>query len=550
MNLRIVQFIAVLAMAIGLIGCGGNPDSSSMALAPAAGNPVAGDQMPAAGLDLTDTEKQTADWIAGYYVLTSSATYVDGIDQQFKLLGDNKGNYIWQLILTNNNWQPKTVNYGNDVRRYTFRIDQNGMQLWNSDQSVPLLPAGGLMLQPYVPHTYSLPWNGRDRFNRGIQGIVTATAIHRPATGDVTMSGTAWLNGITGEVESSEWPMFGGDRRHTSLSKFNGPQTNNVKWTFPVSGPDYSGEQSAAIGLDGTIYVGSGNSFYALNPDGTVKWQLGPNPGWYNACPAIGADGTVYVAFELGAVYAYDPDGTFKWEVVTGEIVASPVIGEDGTIYVVPLGGRVHAINPDGTVKWIYHALGTGYSSAAIGQNGTVYVASSRYSAEYKIFAINPNGTLQWSYATPGGMVSPAVGANGTIYVSCENGRLYAINPNGTLQWSFANPTSEGFISSPAIAADGTIYVGSTDHALYAVNQWGYMNWRYNASGPVSHASIGADGTIYFGAWTSGVNAVHPWGANKWTRFIGPNVGSAPAISRDGCMYIVCGDGKLYAFGS
>ena len=61
---------------------------------------------------------------------------------------------------------------------------------------------------------------------------------------------------------------------------------------------------------------------------------------------------------------------------------------------------------------------------------------------------------------------TPAIGADGTIYISCSNYKFYALNPDGTQKWEY---TTEGIIdSSPAIGVDGTIYVGSYDNKLYA----------------------------------------------------------------------------------
>ena len=72
---------------------------------------------------------------------------------------------------------------------------------------------------------------------------------------------------------------------------------------------------------------------------------------------------------------------------------------------------------------------------------------------------------------------SPAIGADGTIYVGSDDNNLYAINPNGTQKWAF--PTGMTIVSSPAIGADGTIYVGSYDNNLYAINQDGTQKWTF-----------------------------------------------------------------------
>ena len=44
---------------------------------------------------------------------------------------------------------------------------------------------------------------------------------------------------------------------------------------------------------------------------------------------------------------------------------------------------------------------------------------------------------------------------------------VYAITSAGKLAWVF--PTGGSVHSSPAIAADGTVYIGSTDGNLYAI---------------------------------------------------------------------------------
>ena len=57
-------------------------------------------------------------------------------------------------------------------------------------------------------------------------------------------------------------------------------------------------DSSPAIGSDGTIYIGS-NYIYALNPDGTLKWENRINEqyadiGW--ASPTVGVNGVVYIS--------------------------------------------------------------------------------------------------------------------------------------------------------------------------------------------------------------------------------------------------------------
>jgi hypothetical protein len=129
---------------------------------------------------------------------------------------------------------------------------------------------------------------------------------------------------------------------------------------------------------------------------------------------------------------------------------------------------RLYAIKSDGNLKWRYITNGAVGSSPAIGADGTIYVGSN----DRKLWAIKPGGTLKWSFTT-GGQVhsSPAIGADGVIYVGSDDKKLYAITPGGALKWSFT--TGGQARSSPAIGADSTIYVGSgwPDSVLYAITK-------------------------------------------------------------------------------
>jgi outer membrane protein assembly factor BamB len=79
-----------------------------------------------------------------------------------------------------------------------------------------------------------------------------------------------------------------------------------LKWSYST-GDLINGK--AAIGPDGTIYVGSWDSFlYALNPDGTLKWKFETDDAIVSAA-TIGADGTIYFGSDDGRFYAV---GGFK----------------------------------------------------------------------------------------------------------------------------------------------------------------------------------------------------------------------------------------------
>src|SRR5258706_483792 len=82
---------------------------------------------------------------------------------------------------------------------------------------------------------------------------------------------------------------------------------------------------------------------------------------------------------------------------------------------------------------------------------------------------------LAWTFVTGGDIFSsPAIDAEGTIYVGSLDGRLYAIDTKGQLKWSFQ--TMGAIWSSPAIGRDGTVYVASIDTNVYAIRD-GQLLW-------------------------------------------------------------------------
>jgi outer membrane protein assembly factor BamB len=215
-----------------------------------------------------------------------------------------------------------------------------------------------------------------------------------------------------------------------------------------------------------------------------------------------------------------------------------------------------------GTLKWEFLAGGSIRSSPAIGADGTIYVGSR----DGKLYAINPDGTEKWEFLT-GERIdsSPAIGADGTIYVGSWDGKLYAINPDGTEKWEFLTGEGQWIHSSPAIGADGTIYVGSNifvdvgswDGKLYAINPDGTEKWEFLTGGYIySSPAIGADGTIYVGNFgydpgSCFFYAINPDGTEKWEFLAGNPIYSSPAIGADGTIYVGSEggafDGKLYA---
>jgi outer membrane protein assembly factor BamB len=367
----------------------------------------------------------------------------------------------------------------------------------------------------------------------------------------------------TGLMDSA-WPMKCHDNKHTGRSLYSTIDNNGAElWKFKADGWIESGP---VISSDGTIYLGDYWSvFYALNPDGTLKWKFDEQTERISSSPALDSDGSIYFGCWDKYLYALNTDGNLKWKTYTdGTVYSSPAIADDGTIYVGTMvgfdSGDIVAISPDGTIKWKYE---TGYyitSDPAIGDDGTIYIGSG----DTYLYAMNPDGTLKWRFKTEHYIKGPpSIAEDGTIYIGSYDDYLYAIYPDGTLKWKFK--VGYGTETNPSIGSDGTIYVGGSH--LWAINPDGTLKWMFTLGEDEdifqSSPAISADGITYVGTNigdTSGGNiiAVNPDGTLRWERRI-VNVGwvdSSPCIDANGIVYIGSSIndignfyGNLYAFG-
>jgi outer membrane protein assembly factor BamB len=294
-------------------------------------------------------------------------------------------------------------------------------------------------------------------------------------------------------------------------------------WEFEANSPLLS---AASLGPDATAYVGAKNGWlYAVDVDGNVRWTHVAQAPIYSS-PAVSVDGnSVYISSENGKVYALGRDGSNLWAFQTdglgligGAIYSSPAIGVDGTVYVSGFyDPNLYALDPnDGSVKWVCNFASGGwpFASPVVGQDGTIY---QTLLYDPNLYAIDPNdGMVIWSanvadiasglfephafdsvaydanedrcvYVRPdynnlsdSGFFTPALGPQGTVYASLDDGFLRAVNPNGTVKWVAKTGSGRGF--DLAVGADGLIYAGSDDGSLYVVNPDGAMAARFDSN--------------------------------------------------------------------
>ena len=344
--------------------------------------------------------------------------------------------------------------------------------------------------------------------------------------------------------------------------------TNGATYYFVVTAVNSTGESGYSNEVSATPVPCSysinptGQSFTSTGGNGSISvivvngcnWNATSNVSWITITSGSSGSGNGTVNYLVSAnTSASCQYGTIT---VAGNTFIVTQAGTSGSCLANSVWPKFHGnmqntglssvdtIADTGWPKWSYTTGGgIGDSSPAIGADGTIYVGSE----DHNLYAINPNGTLKWSYTTGDWIESsPAIGADATIYVGSNDHNLYTIDPNGGLKWSYT--TGGGIASSPAIGADGTIYVGSDDNNIYAINPNGGLKWSYTTGNWIaSSPAIGADGTIYVGSSDHKLYAIDPNGTLKWSYTTDSQIVSSPAIGADGTIYVGSDGYKLYA---
>ena len=341
------------------------------------------------------------------------------------------------------------------------------------------------------------------------------------------------------------WPQYHGDAQHSGLSAVNTTRSAaHGKWSFFTGAA--TSRNSPVIGLDGTIYINSEETTFAITPDGKLKWMHQFHTTLHST-PALAKDGTIFISAQNGNLTALKSDGTNKWTVhPSSYIFSSPVVGPDNVVYFNSgtASSTLFAYSADGTQKW-YAPLGNqSHSTPVLAKDGHIYVPC----AENTVTAISTQGDFEWTKtytSVPGYPVSAAIDEDGIIYFGTSS--LFAIQPNGAVKWKF-NAAGPSEVTC-AFGPDGSIYFGSGDK-LYALRSDGSLKWSFPAGDNIrSPAAVGAEGAIYFGCDDEKLYALDPDGAQKWTMKLGGPLRSSPAIGSDGTIYIASEGGTVYAIG-
>lgn len=387
---------------------------------------------------------------------------------------------------------------------------------------------------------------------------------------------TTSIAGKVGSIQPTDgpWLMSGHDSLHTGRVDAPAISSPEIVWSKSLGHRIFAG---AAIGDDGTLYVGvegerfgmSGHGMFALEQGGDEKWSL-PLPAPVRTTPLVGSDRILFGSYD-GSFQAVGLDGAQGWSFAPNDLskrisLSSPAASLDGTIYFGNHGGALQAMSYGGEPVWSFPTDDIVRAAPAIGHDGAIYFGSN----DGFFYALNPDGSLRWSYKTGGRIDSAAaIAPDGTIYFGSADGKLYALTSEGALKWSAGVGKGLMVFVSPALAEDGTVYVGTTGTAplgtsqpqqeasypFIAFNPEGEREWEFQLGYWVrSSPTVVSDGTIYFGGWDGNLYALSPDGELRWQIALGDvpveqGIEAQPVVAPDGTIFVGTWDGRFLAVG-
>jgi hypothetical protein len=208
-----------------------------------------------------------------------------------------------------------------------FALRSNGQEAW-SDRTLDLQtsPAvgedGALFVSDTLGRLFVFNGDGSQRWSASVGGSETQTWM----TPTVGPDGTVYV---------------GATNRVTTFYAFNGD--GSTRWSIAFSN-NYSASGTSALSPDGTSYfIGPHARLVAIDASGQLLWavptvdleQSSPTNG-----PILDGAGVIYLNTESdfrveSTLYAVAPDGTVAWTVPLGGFAnGPPALGADGTLYV------------------------------------------------------------------------------------------------------------------------------------------------------------------------------------------------------------------------
>ena len=262
---------------------------------------------------------------------------------------------------------------------------------------------------------------------------------------------------------------------------------------------------------------------------------------------------------------------TTAWEVELGApITGGAAIARDAegdlAVFVGTHAGRFVGVTIEGAragqIALALDLPGIVWSTPAVDAEGRVYVGVD----DDTLYAVDPGQrAIAWALRLgacdgprspgPEGVRcdvdgGPTIGPGGDLYVGADG--LYRIDRAGVVRWHFPNPGDEPrarhVATAPLVTGDGGALFGGWDGTITAVDGDGRLRWRVSLGPDVDGAPVLLpSGAAVFGADDGRVIALDREGGERWTYAAGREIRAALAIAGDGTVIAASLDGNVHA---
>lgn len=358
-----------------------------------------------------------------------------------------------------------------------------------------------------------------------------------------------------GQIVQWKWNFGNGDssEEQSPIVTFDTPG----EYTVTLSVWDNQGLQNENV-FDKVIVVKE-KSTADKTPE--IVWEFQTPCGFQDVSPALDDNGNIIVGCDANSTRGGQNiwvinNGREVWHYSAGDVIrSSAAIADDGTIYIGSYDKKLYAFSAGSSTPLGTFNLGATakFSCPAIDKDGTVFFAANK-----NLYAIGaaPTMTVKWKADCENVTQSTPVIGKDAVYVCSNSGKLYAFSKiDGKKQWDVVY--GKTCSSVPAIGDNGTVYLcGETADGgiVMAVNPAnGTIKWQQNLTSalPNSGISLSADGYLYVGDKDGNMYCyVQENGELAWKFKAQGQIRSVPAIDNLGNIYFGDAKGFFYVLSS
>ena len=188
-----------------------------------------------------------------------------------------------------------------------------------------------------------------------------------------------------------------------------------------------------------------------------------------------------------------------------------------------------------GGIEWRFNAGSSIHASPAVAADGTVYVGTG----DGYVQGVGRDGSLRWSYTVEGAVAwSPIIDAADHVIVATTAQRLYSISPSGLIAWEVRPPVH---VATDLLLAPSWGFVfGGTDGSLWAYSAHASALWHTPIGGTITGA-LAARGARTVVGRSDGQLWLLDGASKRWGAKLGGRIRGAPVILGDGSVVALSG---------